>query len=139
MKKIPFALITVFFLLTTITACKQQDVTKHQVQTEKTNKTEITVNELQQKIAADSNLVILDVRTPQELNGPLGHINGVINIPVQVLEKNLDKIEKYKNQTIYIICRSGNRSGVATKILNSKGYNSVNVLGGMRAYNKIKK
>jgi len=138
-KKIPVTLLTVLFLLSTITACKQQDVTKQQVQTKKISNHEITVKELQQKMAADSNIVILDVRTPQELNGPLGHINGVINIPVQVLEKNLDKIEKYKNHELYVICRSGHRSGIATKILSSKGFNPTNVLGGMIEYNKIKK
>ena len=44
----------------------------------------ITVQQLKNKMQTDSNLVILDVRTPQELTGELGHIPGVINIPVQV-------------------------------------------------------
>jgi rhodanese-related sulfurtransferase len=128
---ISFALTLLF--VSSIIACKQQE------QTKEANRMEITVTELQQKIQSDSNLVILDVRTPEELTGPLGHIEGVINIPIQVLEKNLSKLEKYNNQEIYIICRSGNRSGVATKMLAGKGFKVKNVLGGMKNYNRIKK
>ena len=133
MKKSFISLVLSFLFILSIIACKEQKESK------KINKNEITVTELQQKILTDSNLVILDVRTPEELTGPLGHIEGVINIPVQVLEKNLDKLEKYKEQEIYVICRSGNRSGVATKMLSGKGFKVKNVLGGMKKYNRIKK
>ncbi len=98
----------------------------------------VTVQDLKTAMEKDSNFVILDVRTPPELNGPLGHINGVINIPVQVLDQKVNELEPYKDKKIYVICRSGNRSRLATQILLKHGYNAVNVMGGMKAYNKSK-
>lgn len=43
----------------------------------------------------------------------LGKIDGVINVPVQRLESNLDELERYKDEKIAVICRTGNRSGAA--------------------------
>ncbi len=98
----------------------------------------VTVQDLKTAMEKDSNFVILDVRTPPELKGPLGHIDGVINIPVQVLDQKVNELEPYKDKKIYVICRSGNRSRLATKILKKHGFNAVNVMGGMKAYNKAK-
>jgi rhodanese-related sulfurtransferase len=97
----------------------------------------ITVKQLKQQIKTDSSLVILDVRTPAELTGSLGEINGAINIPVQQLEKRVDELDKYKNREIAVICRTGHRSSIGTKILLSHGFTKVeNVEGGMTAYRK---
>jgi rhodanese-related sulfurtransferase len=93
--------------------------------------------QLKQAMAEDSNLVILDVRTPQELVGQHGQIEGVINIPVQVLNQRINEMEKYKDKNVAVICRSGNRSVMATKMMQAKGFKAKNVLGGMKAYNKL--
>ncbi len=119
-----------------LVSCAQQAETKPAKQTEKF--VNVTVQDLKTAMEKDSNFVILDVRTPPELQGPLGHIDGVINIPVQVLDQKVDELEPYKDKKIYVICRSGNRSRLATKILLEHGYNAVNVMGGMKAYNKAK-
>lgn len=95
---------------------------------------EITVEEFRQLQESDSSLVVLDVRTPPELEGPLGKIDGVINVPVQRLESNLDELERYKDEKIAVICRTGNRSGAAQKVLEKNGFDAVNVLGGMKEY-----
>jgi len=84
-------------------------------------------------------MIILDVRTPQELKGPLGHIKGIINIPVQVLNKRISELDKYKDKKITVICRSGHRSGIASEILFKKGFNITNVEGGMLAFRKSEK
>ena len=97
----------------------------------------MTAAQLKEAIKTDSNLVILDVRTPQELVGEHGQIEGVINIPVQVLSQRINEMEPYKDKDIAVICRSGNRSVIATKMMKAKGYNVKNVLGGMKAYNKL--
>lgn len=86
----------------------------------------ITVNELEQSLNEDINLI--DVRTDEEYKE--GHIKGSENIP-------LDKIENYKgdkNKKIYVICRSGRRSKIATKYLNKNGYNAYNIKGGIIAW-----
>ncbi len=95
----------------------------------------ITVQELKNQIKNDSDLVILDVRTPEELKGPLGHIDGIINIPVQQLAGRVNELDKYKDKEIAVICRTGHRSSMGTKILLNHGFTKVeNVEGGMTAY-----
>ncbi|NLT50506.1 MAG: rhodanese-like domain-containing protein [Ignavibacteria bacterium] len=96
----------------------------------------IKMVDFKELLKKETGLIIVDVRTPEELSGSLGKIPGVINIPLQELNERFEELNKFKQKTIYIICRSGNRSGIAVNILNSKGFNSVNVLGGMIKYNK---
>lgn len=100
----------------------------------------ITVDQLREKISADTNLVLLDVRTPPELEDQkLGHIDGVINIPVQELKSRVNELDTYKDQKIYVICRSGHRSGIATNFLLKEGFNAINVEGGMIQYRATEK
>ena len=95
----------------------------------------ITVKDLKTQMKENRDLVILDVRTPKELDGPLGKIDGVINIPLQQLENRVGELEKYKDKEIAVICRTGHRSSIATNILLKHGYVNVeNVEGGMTAY-----
>jgi len=96
----------------------------------------MTVADLKEAMKTDSNLVILDVRTPAELEGNLGKIEGAINIPVQVLNDRINELEDQKENNIAVICRSGNRSVTATKILNHNGFKAKNVIGGMIDFNK---
>ena len=94
----------------------------------------ITVTQLGEWMESDSSLVILDVRNPYELQENLGYIEGVINIPVQELEKRISELDEYKENEIAVICRSGRRSLTATNILLQNGFNAVNVEGGMIRY-----
>lgn len=75
--------------------------------------------------------IVLDVRTEEEYFGPLGHIDGAILIPIDELEKRLNELEIYKEETIYVVCRSGNRSNFGKNILNENNFKAVNVDGGM--------
>ena len=96
---------------------------------------EITVVRLREMMGNDTNLVLLDVRNPYELEDKsLGHIDGVLNIPLPELEKRLSELDEFKDKDIAVICRSGRRSGVATDLLVKNGFNAVNVLGGMVQY-----
>ena len=95
----------------------------------------ITVEQLREKMDTDSNLILLDVRNPYELEDKsLGHIDGVLNIPLPELEKRLGELDEFKDKDIAVICRSGRRSGTATDLLVKNGFNAVNVLGGMVQY-----
>ena len=94
----------------------------------------MSVAELKERLLTDSVLVLLDVRTPAELEGSLGKIDGVINIPLHELEGRLNELEAYKDYQIAVICKIGRRSGIATEILNKNGFNAKNVLGGMTEY-----
>ncbi|CAN5358517.1 rhodanese-like domain-containing protein [soil metagenome] len=70
--------------------------------------------------------VILDVRTKGEYTG--GHIKGSINIPVDQLQNNLNRLPD-KNKTIITCCASGMRSASAKSILKSSGYVNVHNCG----------
>lgn len=99
--------------------------------------TVITVEQLKQRLSnGDSNLVVLDVRTPDELKGELGEIKDAINIPLQVLEEKLATLENVKDKEIAVVCRSGARSARATSILLNAGFKAKNVSGGMLEYNR---
>lgn len=66
--------------------------------------------------------VVLDVRSEGEYSR--GHIKGSLNIPVDTLNNNLNKL-KDKNKTIITCCASGMRSASAKSILKSNGYSQV--------------
>lgn len=71
--------------------------------------------------------IILDVRTKGEFQS--GHIKGALNIPVDQLRNNLNKL-KDKNKVIITCCASGIRSASAKNILKSNGYSEVHNGGG---------
>ena len=76
---------------------------------------------------------IIDVRTSSEWNS--GHLDGAINIEWQ----NILSLSKdiSKNEKIYLYCRSGNRSGKATKILLDNGYQNVINAGSLEQASKL--
>jgi len=125
--KIKFDL-SVLMLFTFLVSCKAGD----------NELPSINADQLQTKLNTDSNMVLLDVRTPGEFNGPLGHMDGAILIPVNELSERVDELEKYKDDEILVYCRSGNRSVHATRFLLDNGYNAINLLGGIKAWNKLK-
>jgi rhodanese-related sulfurtransferase len=95
----------------------------------------ITPNEVNALLGKDSTHIFLDVRGPDEFNGPLGHVRGAILIPVQELEDRIVELNPYKNMTIIAICRSGVRSTSATKLLREHGFEALNMIGGMVRWN----
>lgn len=72
--------------------------------------------------------VWIDVRTPEEYQQ--GFLEGAINIPVQVIDQEIEKQVADVNAPIYVYCRSGNRSAKAAEILHQKGYKHVINYGG---------
>ena len=78
----------------------------------------------------DGSVTLLDVRTVREYGN--GHIEGFKNIPVDELRERLDEIEKDK--PVYVICQSGLRSYIGTRILEGNGYKAYNFSGGFRFY-----
>lgn len=93
----------------------------------------ISMQQFQSKIL-DENTVVLDVRTEEEYFGPLGHINGAILIPINELEIRIEELKEFQDETIYVVCRSGNRSNFGKDLLIENSFNAVNVNGGMLAW-----
>jgi phage shock protein E len=77
---------------------------------------------------------VIDVRSPEEFAS--GHLKGSVNIPLQVLSKNLNRIKKDK--AVVVCCASGMRSGSAKSILQSHGYTVHNGGGWRSLESKIK-
>jgi rhodanese-related sulfurtransferase len=71
----------------------------------------------------EKNAIIIDVRTYEEFAG--GHIQNSKNIPLQIIESKINDIKKL-NKPVITCCRSGNRSGMATRILNRNGIECIN-------------
>ena len=82
------------------------------------------------KLPRDGSVTLLDTRTAREYSS--GHIEGFVNIPVDELRERLDEIEPGK--PVYVICQSGLRSYIATRILEGYGYEAYNFAGGFRFY-----
>jgi rhodanese-related sulfurtransferase len=73
---------------------------------------------------------IVDVREPDEFNGPLGHVPGAVLIPLGKLSGKIAELEKAK--PLVAVCRSGARSAQATLMLGKAGFDKVaNLSGGM--------
>jgi rhodanese-related sulfurtransferase len=94
------------------------------------NFTTISSTELKQRIEAGDDLILLDVRQPEEHAEQ--HIPSSILIPLGELPARLDELEQYRDRELIVYCRSGNRSGQACMFLGMQGFtNPVNLEGGM--------
>ena len=80
-------------------------------------------------------VVLLDTRTPLEYMR--GHADGFINIPLDDLRGRINELDKTKK--IYVMCQSGLRSYLATRILMQHGFDAYNFAGGFRLYSSITK
>lgn len=85
------------------------------------------------KLPKDGSVTLLDVRTAAEYNR--GHIEGFVNIPVDELRNRLDELERGKS--VYVICQSGLRSYIASRILEGNGFEAYNFSGGFRFYDAV--
>lgn len=89
----------------------------------------ISANELQDRLKSDPNsLEVIDVREPSEFKG--GHITKAKNIPLGGLRGRLYDLPK--NKDVVFVCRSGNRSMMASRQAQKVGLQAVyNLAGGM--------
>ncbi len=115
-----FLLTCLLAMLSLTTACGQQDFESTDVQGFA-------------ELVADTNVVVLDVRTADEF--AKGHIQGAILID----QGQSDFVEKAKaslptDKTIAVYCRSGRRSSNAASKLAGVGYKCVNLKGGIMAW-----
>lgn len=101
-----------------------------------------SVSEINVIDAADLNrrlgskdLVLIDVRNPDEFVGPLGHIESAINIPLPSLADRLHELNAYRKQKIVVVCLSDKRSTQAIQSLRDAGFEDLILLrGGMKEW-----
>ena len=61
-----------------------------------------------------------------------GHFPGAVNIPVDDLRTQLDRVPR--DQQIAVYCQVGQRGYLATRILRQRGFNAVNIGAGYKTY-----
>ena len=115
-----------------VAACEIEGATKAGANDVKVE--EISVEKFLQN-KGGKNVLLLDVRDPEELKGELAAFEGIVNIPVNVLSQKLATLEARKNDPVITICRSGGRAHTAAQILIQAGFKNVKKLsGGMMAF-----
>lgn len=92
-------------------------------------------DEVAEKLRGASPPVLLDVRTTGEFRR--GHIVGALHIPVQELGRRWQELEGFREREIVVYCATGPRSVNAVNILQKRGFNAVNLRGGMKAWQAI--
>lgn len=85
-------------------------------------------------LALDTDYILLDVRTPDEITRPAPKKN-LLNIPFEDLPDRLDDLDGSKR--IYTLCGSGNRSTAAASYLLGQGFDVEVVEGGMKAIQAV--
>mgnify|MGYP000734187179 CR=1 FL=1 len=75
--------------------------------------------------------VWLDVRTKGEYNS--GHVAGATHIPHGEIGDRISDLIGDKNTLIHVYCRSGNRAGIALKVMEEMGYINAHNDGGFSA------
>lgn len=97
---------------------------------------QIRPNELYQRLQANEDLLIVDVRTSAEYAAD-GHIAGSRLLPLSHLYQRSSELPQ--DQSIVCVCRSGNRSQAACEQLASLGFKNVtNLAGGMLQWRMAK-
>ena len=67
----------------------------------------------------DMKQIIVDVRTLEEWNND-GHADCTVHYPMDIFESKIEELKKYDK--VIIVCRSGNRAGIAKQKLLDAGY-----------------
>lgn len=93
----------------------------------------ISTDELDQKLDAGDELHIIDVREKDEVAA--GMIPGAQHIPLGELPERTGELDSSKQY--YIVCQAGGRSAKAAEYLESNGFHSVNVDGGMSSWRGV--
>lgn len=94
--------------------------------------TDITIEELKQKIDNQDDFLLIDVREDWEYQD--FNINGK-HIPLGSLQGAVDDLDDWMNKEVVVHCKSGGRSAAAQEYLTRQGFTNVrNLLGGMLAW-----
>ena len=88
------------------------------------------------EIVRDSpDILILDLRPPQEFRGPQGHVRGAINIEADRLRRLLLEISAYRDQTFLVYCANASCGQEAMDFLMASGYrDAILIAGGFAAW-----
>lgn len=94
------------------------------------NSKEITPQQVAERLSNGETLMMLDVRETTEW--VKGHVVGAQHIPLGQLLMRIDELDS--NREMIVMCLSSGRSGLACELLSEKGYDVVNMIGGLGAW-----
>ena len=87
---------------------------------------------LRTRLENGDDLIVVDVRGPDEYNGPLGHIPDSRNIPLDELVVRIEELESLREGTIVLVCKTDKRSAKGALLLQENGFSHVAIArGGM--------
>ncbi|MYT16716.1 Rhodanese-related sulfurtransferase [Streptomyces sp. SceaMP-e96] len=92
----------------------------------------LTPERAHQRTAGHERAVLLDVREPHEWQA--GHAPGAVHAPLSELAAGGGLPAAARNRPLVVICRSGQRSRQAARLLRAHGAQAVDVKGGMNAW-----
>ena len=87
----------------------------------------IDITELKQRLDANEDLLLLDVRTAEDYVGEQGHVAGSKLIPLEELEQRMDELGEFLEKPVITICRTDRKSAKAAQLLAQKGFADVHV------------
>lgn len=91
---------------------------------------------LRARLDAGEDVLVLDVRTPEEFTGELGHIAGARNLPLDTVAEGSEALAAWQERPVLLVCRTDRRSARAAQILARRGFADLHVVaGGMEAWN----
>jgi rhodanese-related sulfurtransferase len=94
----------------------------------------VEVGELRRWLAGEGAPIVVDVRGPDEFDGPLGHIEGARNIPLAELPRYTKGLAA-EGRALVMVCLTDKRSSQAAAALIEAGVRDIAVLrGGMKAW-----
>ena len=108
-KKSGWIILTAAFSFLLLSNCQSQTNNKQEVQPQK-------------KESMKNKEIIVDVRSPEEWAHD-GHAECSVNYPLDEIESKVDDLKNYDH--IVLVCRSGNRAGVAKRILEQAGLKNI--------------
>jgi len=123
--KMRWAVLSLFMLSVAVTASGQSRLAG----------TLVSQQELRRQMQGERNVLLIDVRTPEEFN--MGHVPGATNIPYTELAKRLSEVRPHPDNGVVLYCESGRRAGIAEGILREAGLDNIRHLAGdMAAWRK---
>jgi rhodanese-related sulfurtransferase len=93
--------------------------------------TSVSAAELMQLMNANADILVLDVRRPDE--HAAGHIAGAVNIPHSEITDRLDDLAGYRDKHVIVCCWAGGRADIAKQVLREAGFTSLLDLRGHMA------
>ncbi|MGO9057212.1 MAG: VTT domain-containing protein [Candidatus Binataceae bacterium] len=97
----------------------------------------IDTPELKRRLEQAPQSIVIDVRGPDEFEGPLGHIPGARNIALSELSSEVQTLSALKDSPLVFVCKTDKRSAKAARLLREAGFHQVSVLrGGMESWQR---